>query len=77
MSCEWVYSLSAIGISVPRFLMPTADGWSVSHTALDKPVGNSRHGWLVHVEVIAPLFGKILSYDGDVQPSSLNVALPQ
>ena len=57
---------------MPTALITTADGWSLCHEAQAR-FGDggtvSTGGWTVHVEVVAPLVGRILSYDGDVAPA--------
>ena len=70
------------GIPVPSALLPTADGWSLTHASQRQQPpalvahstrsrgerGGARAGWTVHVEFLVPLLGKLLSYDGDVAP---------
>lgn len=48
-----------LGVPLPSALAVTADGVSMAH--------DDGQGWNVHVAVVHPLFGLVVSYDGDVR----------
>lgn len=48
-----------LGVPLPAALSVTADGVSIAH--------EDGLGWLVQVAVVHPLFGLVVSYDGDVR----------
>ena len=48
-----------LGVPLPAALSLTADGVSIAH--------EDGRGWLVQVAVVHPLFGLVVSYDGDVR----------
>jgi len=48
-----------LGVPLPSALSITADGVSMAH--------EDGKGWLVKVAVVHPLFGLVVSYDGDVR----------
>ena len=52
----------AFGIPVPMALMLTADGHTEAHA--------EGTGWKVNVEVVAPLAGLLVKYQGDVYDAS-------
>jgi len=48
-----------LGVPLPSALAVTADGVSMAH--------DDGLGWNVHVAVVHPVFGLVVSYDGDVR----------